>query len=77
MALAQAPVEAARAGARPHQIATPIRPSRTPPPRTRPAPPRIGTRATSRRIAQPTRNAATQTVRGRSSDRPRIQALAA
>ena len=39
--------------------------------------PRIGTRATSHRIAQPTRNAATQTVGGRSSDRPRIQALAA
>ena len=33
---------AARAGARPRQIATPIRPSRTPPPRTRPARPGSG-----------------------------------
>jgi hypothetical protein len=39
-------------------------------------PPRIGTSATTRRIAQPTSSAATQAVGGRSSERPRIQALA-
>jgi hypothetical protein len=40
------------------------------------SPPRIGTRATIRKIAQPTRNATTQALGGRSSDRPRTQALA-